>query len=108
MFGHRLFRFRSRKRDQQTDEQRVAFIQKVVRSAVVDALAESKGLRARMASARSSVTFLIAKVDDGESGGAGLTSLEHELIAAERRLAELNDHLAVLRNIEAAATRPPD
>jgi predicted RNase H-like nuclease (RuvC/YqgF family) len=103
MFGLRLFRFRSRKRDQATDEQRLALIRKVVRSAVADAQAESKGLRARIASARSSVTFLIAKVDDGEAGGAELTSLEQELMAAERRLAQLNDHLAVLRNIEVAA-----
>jgi hypothetical protein len=59
------FRFRSRKRDQATDEQRLALIRKVVHSAVADAQAESKGLRARIGSARSSVTFLIAKVDDG-------------------------------------------
>jgi hypothetical protein len=107
MFGLRLFRFRSRKRDQATDEQRLALIRRVVRSAVADAQAESKGLRARITSARSSVTFLIAKVDDGEAGGAELTSLEQELMAAERRLAQLNDHLAVLRNIEVAAGVPP-
>jgi hypothetical protein len=107
MFGLRLFRFRSRKRDQATDEQRLALIRKVVRSAVAVAQAESKGIRARIASARSSVTFIIAKVDDGEAGGAELTSLEQELMAAERRLAQLNDHLAVLRNIEVAAGRPP-
>jgi hypothetical protein len=107
MFGLRLFRFRSRKRDQATDEQRLALIRRVVRSAVADAQAESKGLRARMGSARSSVTFLIAKVDDGEAGGAELTSFEQELMAAERRLAQLNDHLAVLRNIEIAAGGPP-
>jgi hypothetical protein len=68
MFGLRLFQFRSRKRDQATDEQRLALIRKVVRSAVADAQAESKGLRVRIASARSSVTFLIAKVDDGGEG----------------------------------------
>jgi hypothetical protein len=108
MFGLRVFHFRSRKRDQATDEQRLALIRKVVRSAVADAQAESKGLRARIASARSSVTFLIAKVDDGESGGARLTGLEQELMAAEPRLAQLSDHLAVLRNIEVAVTGPPD
>jgi hypothetical protein len=107
MFGLRLFRFRSRKRDQATDEQRLTLIRKVVRSVVIDAHAESKGLRARIASARSSLTFLIAKVDDGEAGGAGLTGLEQELMAAERRVAQLNDHLAVLRYIEAAASGPP-
>jgi hypothetical protein len=106
MFGLRKFQFRSRKRDQATDEQRLALIRKFVRSAVTDALAESKGLRARIATARSSMTFLIAKVDDNEAGGAELMSLEQELMAAESRLAQLNDHLAVLQNIEVAASGP--
>jgi hypothetical protein len=107
MFGLRLSQFRSRKRNEATDEQRLALIRKVVRSAIADAQAESKGLRARIASARSSVTFLIAKVDDGGAGGGKLMSLEQELMAAERRLAQLNDHLAVLRNVEVAAGGPP-
>jgi hypothetical protein len=51
------------------------------------------------------VTFPIAKIDDGGAGGAKLMSLEQELMAAERRLAQLNNHPAVLRNIEAGG--PP-
>jgi septation ring formation regulator EzrA len=99
MFDLQLFRFRSSRRDTHTDEQRLALIQKVVRSALANAQTEYKGLRARITSARSSATFLAANVEGGASGHGGeLSRLEQELIAAERRLAQLTDHLAVLRN----------
>jgi hypothetical protein len=49
MFSLRVFRFRSLERNRDNDERRIAFIQKVVRSAVADAEDEATGLRARMA-----------------------------------------------------------
>jgi hypothetical protein len=41
MFSLRLFRFRSLERNRESDERRIAFIQKVVRSAVAEAEAEA-------------------------------------------------------------------
>ncbi len=108
MFSLRLFRFRSLERNRESDERRIAFIQKVVRSAVAEAEAEATGLRTRMAKSRRSVIFL---VEHGESGGtdsshrAELTSLEARLLVGEQRLAQLKDHVEFLRSIEVAATR---
>jgi hypothetical protein len=88
MFSLRLFRFRSLERNRESDERRIAFIQKVVRSAVAEAEAEATGLRARMTKARRSVIFL---VEHGESGGpdpshhAELTSLEARLLVGEQK-----------------------
>jgi hypothetical protein len=110
MFSLRLFRFRSLERNRESDERRIAFIQKVVRSAVAEAEAEATGLRTRMAKSRRSVIFL---VEHGESGGpdpshrAELTSLEAWLLVGEQRLAQLKDHVEFLRSIEVAATRVP-
>jgi hypothetical protein len=108
MFSLRLFRFRSLERNRESDERRIAFIQKVVRSAVAEA--EVTGLRTRMAKSRRSVIFL---VEHGESGGtdpshrAEITSLEARLLVGEQRLAQLKDHVEFLRSIEVAATRVP-
>jgi hypothetical protein len=114
MFSLRLFRFRSLERNRESDERRIAFIQKVVRSAVAEAEAEAEaeatGLRTRMSKSRRSVIFL---VEHGESGGtapshrAELTSLEARLLVGEQRLAQLKDHVEFLRSIEVAATRVP-
>jgi hypothetical protein len=108
MFSLRLFRFRSLERNRESDERRISFIQKVVRSAVAEAEAEATGLRARMAKSRRSVIFL---VEHGESGGLDsshhpeLKNLEARLLVGEQRLAQLKDHVEFLRSIEVAATR---
>jgi hypothetical protein len=110
MFSLRLFRFRSLERDREKDKHRIAFIQKVVRSAVADAEAEATGLRARMAKARRSVIFLVEHGESGEPNPdhrAELTSLERRLVAGDQRLAQLKDHIEFLRCIEVAATRQP-
>jgi hypothetical protein len=110
MFSLRLFRFRSLERNRESDERRIAFIQKVVRSAVAEAEAEATGLRTRMAKSRRSVIFL---VEHGESGGtdqshrAELTSREARLLVGEQRLAQLKDHVEFLRSIEVAPIRVP-
>jgi hypothetical protein len=106
MFSLRLFRFRSLERNRESDERRIAFIQKVVRSAVAEA--EATGLRTRISKSRRLVIFL---VEHGESGGtapshrAELISLEARLLVGEQRLAQLKDHVEFLRSIEIAATR---
>jgi hypothetical protein len=110
MLGLRLFRFRSLERNRQTDERRLALIRSAVRSAITDAEAESRGLRARMVKARQSSIFLLGQIQGDESGPthrAELASLEQNLRATEQRLAELQEHLAFLRSIAVAATRPP-
>jgi hypothetical protein len=111
MFGLRIFRFRSLEHDGGTDERRVALIQKIVRSAVADAEAEVKGLRARLSEVRTSAIFLVEQSDDGEldpTCRAELTSFEKHLLASERRLAQLMDHLAFLRSIELTVSRLPN
>jgi predicted DNA-binding ribbon-helix-helix protein len=103
MFGLRRFRFRSPERNRQTDERRLARIKGVVRSAVLEAEAEFKGLRIRVAKTRSSVVSLLAQVEERDPDPAcraELTNLERTLLAGERSLAQLDDHLTVLRKLE--------
>jgi hypothetical protein len=106
VFDLSLFRFRSQERDRETDERRLAQIWKVVRSAVAGAEAESKGLRVRIAKARRSGIFLVDQVDGGDLDPNERASFTSDLLTAEQRLVQLNDHLAFLRDIEMAATRP--
>jgi hypothetical protein len=110
MLSVREFRFRSPERNRETDERRIALIQKVVSSAVADATAEATGLRARIAQVQRSLIVPVEWVprsEADESRRADLTRLEQQLLAAEVRLLGLRDHLAFLRNLEFAANRVP-
>jgi hypothetical protein len=103
MFGLSRFRFRSPERNRETDERRLSRIKGVVRSAVLEAEAELKGLRARVAKTRRGVMSLLAQVEDREPDPAcrvELTNLERTLRAGEQSLAQLEDHHTVLRNLE--------
>src|SRR6516162_954293 len=100
MLDLRQFRLRSPERNRETDARRLALIRRVVRSAIAEAEAEAKGLRARIAKARRSTMLVLAKIGDDETAPSRHvehTSLEPRLRAAEGRLAELNDHLMHLR-----------
>jgi hypothetical protein len=114
MFDVRRFRFRSPERNRQTDERRLTFIRKAVHSAVADAEAESKGLRARIAKARRSVIVPVAQVDEADgTRRADLTAIEQHLLGTDQRLAQLDDHLAQLRKLARRLDRliellPPD
>jgi hypothetical protein len=106
MFLFRLFQFRSSDRDQETDKRRFALVQKAVRSAVEDAEAEVTGLRTRIAKARTSVTSLLAQIEDGDpepACRAQLTNFEQRLLAGEQRLAQMKKHLALLQELERVA-----
>jgi hypothetical protein len=106
MFLSRLFRFRSSDRDQETDKRRIALVRTAVRSAVADAEAEVTGLRTRIAKARTSVTSLLAQIEDGSpepACRAQLTNFEQRLLAGEQRLAQMKDHLSRLRELELVA-----
>jgi chromosome segregation ATPase len=103
MFLDRLFRFRSPDRDQETDKRRLAPVQKAVRRAVAQAEVEVSGLRTRIAKARASVTALLAQIEDGDPDPAHrsqLTIIEQRLREGERRLAQMKQHLARLRELE--------
>ena len=108
MFVFRLFQFRSPDRDQENDKRRIALVQKAVGSAVADAEAEVAGLRTRIAKTRTSVTCLLAQIEDGdpdEARPAELNNVEQRLLAGDRRLAQMDGHLALLRELEGVAAR---
>jgi hypothetical protein len=108
MFGLRRFRFRSPERDRETMERRLALIQRVVRSAIAETEGESKGLRTRLARTRRSVMSLLAQVKDREpepACRAELTILERTVLGGEQSLAQLEDHLTVLRKLEGRLRR---
>jgi hypothetical protein len=110
MSDHR-FRFRSPERDRESDERRFGLIRTVVRSAIADAEAEARGLRARIAEARRSAIFVVEYVDCGEcapTNRAALKTREEHLLAIERRLAQLEDHLTALRKLEGRVNRIMD
>src|ERR1700733_9258508 len=103
MFGLRRFRFRSPERNRETDVRRLARIKGAARSAVLEAEAELKGLRARVAKTRRAVMSLLAQVEGRERDPAcraELTNLERTLLAGEQSLAQLEDHLTALRKLE--------
>jgi hypothetical protein len=104
MFGLRRFRFRSPERDRETMERRLALIQRVVRSGIAEAEAESKGLRTRLARTRRSVMSVLAQVQDRETDPAcrvELTTLLNVLLSLANNKASLNwNHLTVLRKLE--------
>jgi hypothetical protein len=93
MFGLRRFRFRSPERDRETMERRLALIQRVVRSGIAEAEAESKGLRTRLARTRRSVMSVLAQVQDRETDPAcrvELTTLLNVLLSLANNKASLN------------------
>jgi hypothetical protein len=103
MFGLRRFRFRSPERNREADVRRLARVKGAARSAVLEAEAELKGLRARVARTRRAVMSLLAQVEDREPDPlcrAELAHLKRTLLAGERSLAQLEDHLTVLRKLE--------
>jgi hypothetical protein len=103
MFLFRMFQFRSSDRDQETDRRRIALVRKAVHSAVADAEAEVTGLRTRISKARTSLTCLLARIEDGDTEArfrAELTNVERRLLAAEQRIAQTKQHLSRLRDLE--------
>jgi hypothetical protein len=108
MFIFRLFQFRSPERDEATDARRIELVQRAVHSAIGDAEAEVKGLRTRIAKARTTVTSFLAHIEDGDPDPAcraQLSNVEQRLLAGERRLAQMNEHLVRLRELEGVAAR---
>jgi hypothetical protein len=106
LFLYPEFRFRLRDRDKEGDKARLASIHVSVRSAILNVESELGGLRTRLDDARRSSATLVATTgsrNDEESNGTA--SVEVRLLAPERRLEELKDHLAALRRIEGVVNK---
>jgi hypothetical protein len=109
LFLYPEFRFRSRERDSGTDEARLANVQKSVGSAISSVESELDGLRTRLEYARQAATALLTNTDSpadkDHPNKTDDTGVEVRLLAPERRLEELQDHLAALRRIESAVNK---
>jgi hypothetical protein len=108
MLGRGLFQFRSTGRNRENDERRIAFVRKALRTAVADAESEAAGLQARLEKLRTSVTILVARIEDGDPNPARraeLTNLEGRLRVGELRLARLRGHLTQLQRLEDQAAQ---
>jgi predicted nucleic acid-binding Zn-ribbon protein len=97
-----LFRSRSPQRDRETDQARLARIHQTVRTCVTNAESELNGLRARLEKAQHSASMLVGNIDNNEHDEASrseLRSAEERLLATERRIVQLKDHIAALQRI---------
>jgi hypothetical protein len=98
------FLFRSPQRDERTDHAPLSSILHAVRSAISKADRELSGLPARLEDARQAAASLIGNDVDGGDREPGheaeLRTAEERLLAAERRIGELEGHLGALRRIE--------
>jgi hypothetical protein len=109
LFLYPEFRFRSRDRDIGSDQARLASIHKSVVSAILSVESELDGLRTRLEYARQAASVLLtttdgpAKKDHPDKTDAA--GVEVHLLAPERRMEELRDHLAALRRIESAVKK---
>ena len=106
LFLYREFRFRSRDRDNGTDQPRLAAIHKSVRTAIASVESELDGLRTRLEYARQAATALLTSTnspaEDDHPDKTDPAGVEVHLLAPERRIEELRGHLVALRRIESA------
>jgi arylsulfatase A-like enzyme len=107
LFLYPEFRFRSRDRDKDTDKARLARIHDGVRSAISNAEQELGGLQARLERSRQSAETLVTtdNRDHADPEANGPASVQFRLLAPERRVEELKNHLAALRRIESAVNK---
>lgn len=102
MFAAR-FRFRAADRDKRSDEERITSIRNVIRGAVSGAELELVGLSRRVEEFRAQAAFLFGSEQDpirDPHDETQLSEAEARLLAAERRIGELKDHLARLSAFE--------
>jgi hypothetical protein len=118
MLNLKLFSFRAPQRDRESDRARLAAVHKTVSAAVMNAEAELKGLRTRLERARRSAALFFTNLENGNLEAADRTqrkSVEGRLLAAERRVKQLTNHLTALQRIRSAVDEvssscqfPPD
>ena len=98
------FRIRSSARDESTDAYRLGSIERSVLRAIGDAEKEKKGLNRRLERAKASASALLGNDtfeyrDRKRENEQVLAEAEHNLIAAERRIRQLNAHLERLHRV---------
>jgi chromosome segregation ATPase len=104
--GGRVFaRFRSQTRDKETDFARVSAIRTATRSALAEAKSEAAGLEGRIEEVRASLAFSLGDEDGSlfereAEDEREIAALEAQLLAAERRLRDLDQHLRRLAQID--------
>jgi hypothetical protein len=101
LFLYPEFRFRSRDRDNGTDKARIATIHECVLSAILSAESELDGLRGRLEYARQAAAVFPTNTDSNTEQA----DLVFRLLAPEKRMEELRDHVAALRRIESAVNK---
>jgi len=97
------FRFRSALRDAQTDAIRVKAVRNALHSAIDAAQREREGLSSRLADAQVVAASLIGtdlEEKRTRRQAKALDEAESTLLTAGRRIAELNEHIAALRDVE--------
>jgi hypothetical protein len=107
LFLYPEFRFRSGDRDKETDKARLTRIHDGVCFAISNAEQELGGLQARLERSRQSAEALATtdNRNDADSEANGRASVQFRLLAPERRVEELKNHLAALRRIESAVNK---
>jgi hypothetical protein len=97
-------KFRSAARDSQTDNARISAIRAAAERALAEATAESVGLRKRLEHVRASLGFALGSEDASlyereDEEEREIASLEARLLAAERRLRDLDRHIRTFTEI---------
>jgi chromosome segregation ATPase len=98
------FRIRSSARDEKSDADRLASIERALQRAIADAEAEKTGLARRFQSAKDRASMLIGNdateyLDRDPETERLLTEAERELLAAEARMRQLSAHVNHLRGM---------
>jgi hypothetical protein len=98
------FRIRSSARDESADAGRLGAIERSVLKAIADAEREKKGLKHRLDVARAQASVLLGTDtfehrDRERENEQLLLEAEHNLIAADRRIHQLDSHLEHLRRV---------
>lgn len=98
------FRICSSARDESADASRLAAIERSVVNAIAEAEREKNGLKRRLDSAKGRAAVLLGTdtfeyLDRERENEQLLLEAEHNLIAAERRIHQLNSHLEHLHRV---------
>lgn len=98
------FRIRSAARDEGLDAKRLSVIERSVRKVIAEAEAEREGLDRRIQNAKNQASMLMGNdafeyMDREPKTEQELTTSEQLLLAAERRMRQLSEHLAHLQRV---------
>lgn len=107
VWGEEETMFRSHQRDRGADYARITGIVNCIEAAIRDAERELKGIRGRVDNASLSAAFLfgseLESPNYGFSEASELAAAESTLVRGQERIAELEQHLGVLRSLSAVA-----